>query len=104
MASRDRESSTSSSAQGGSGHIPSGGTAFEAAIHASAPHGGAAHSEDGQSAETQSDLRAMLARVEASRDELARQQGQHKGLIAKVPEGGGQNGSPGFGLGLEQNA
>ena len=33
------------------------------------------------------ELRARLAKVEASRDELARQQGQHKGVVAKVGAG-----------------
>ena len=36
-----------------------------------------------------SELKARLARVEAARDELARQQGQYKGIIAKVREGEG---------------
>ena len=44
------------------------------------PEGSVPHVES----EVLSDLRAKLARVEVSRDELARQQGQHKGLIAKV--------------------
>lgn len=36
-----------------------------------------------------SELKARLARVEAARDELARQQGQYKGIIAKVWGGAG---------------
>ena len=40
--------------------------------------------EQGALPDVVSELKARLARVEAARDELARQQGQYKGIIAKV--------------------